>query len=53
LQSVEGRKQYFFEKKAAPARREPNTFAYWVRACGQGEGIKVFCFFFSKKKTFL
>jgi len=27
--------------------------AYWARACGQSQGMKVFCFFFSKKKTFL
>jgi hypothetical protein len=46
-QSGEGRKQFFFEKK------NQKTFAYWARACGQSEGVKVFCFFFSKKKTFL
>jgi len=46
-QSVEGRKQFFFEKK------NQKTFAYWAGACGQSEGVKVFCFFFSKKKTFL
>jgi len=46
-QSVEGRKQFFFEKK------NQKTFAYWARPCGQSEGVKVFCFFFSKKKTFL
>jgi hypothetical protein len=43
----EGRKQFFFEKK------NQKTFAYWAHACGQSEGVKVFCFFFSKKKTFL
>jgi hypothetical protein len=46
-QSGEGRKQFFFEKK------NQKTFAYWARACGHSEGVKVFCFFFSKKKTFL
>jgi hypothetical protein len=46
-QSGEGRKQFFFEKK------NQKTFAYWARAWGQSEGVKVFCFFFSKKKTFL
>jgi hypothetical protein len=46
-QSGEGRKQFFFEKK------NQKTFAYWARACGPSEGVKVFCFFFSKKKTFL
>jgi len=46
-QSGEGRKQFFFEKK------NQKTFAYWARACCQSEGVKVFCFFFSKKKTFL
>jgi hypothetical protein len=46
-QSAEGRKQFFFEKK------NQKTFAYWARACGQSKGVKVFCFFFSKKKTFL
>jgi len=40
-------KQFFFEKK------NQKTFAYWARACGQSEGVKVFCFFFSKKKTLL
>jgi hypothetical protein len=34
-QSVEGRKQFFFEKK------NQKTFAYWARACGQSEGVKV------------
>jgi hypothetical protein len=46
-QSGQERKQFFFEKK------NQKTFAYWARACGQSEGVKVFCFFFSKKKTFL
>jgi len=46
-QSGEGRKQFFFEKK------NQKTFDYWARACGQSEEVKVFCFFFSKKKTFL
>jgi hypothetical protein len=46
-QSGEERKQFFFEKK------NQKTFAYWARACGQSQGMKVFCFFFSKKKTFL
>jgi hypothetical protein len=46
-QSVEGRKQFFFEKK------NQKTFAYWACASGLSAGIKVFCFFFSKKKTFL
>jgi len=46
-QAGEGRKQFFFEKK------NQKTFAYWARACGQSEEVKVFCFFFSKKKTFL
>jgi hypothetical protein len=46
-QSGEGRKQFFFEKK------NQKTFAYWARACGQSQGVKVFCFFFSKKKAFL
>jgi hypothetical protein len=46
-QSGEERKQFFFEKK------NQKTFAYWARACGPSEGVKVFCFFFSKKKTFL
>jgi len=34
-------------------KKNQKTFAYWARACGQIEGVKVFCFFFSKKKTFL
>jgi hypothetical protein len=38
---------FFFEKK------NQKTFAYWARVCGQSQGMKVFCFFFSKKKTFL
>jgi len=46
-QSGEGRKQFFFEKK------NQKTFAFSARTCGQSEEVKVFCFFFSKKKTFL
>jgi hypothetical protein len=45
-QPVEGGKQFFFEKK------NQKTLVYCARAYGQSEGIKVFCFFFSKKKTF-
>jgi hypothetical protein len=43
------RKQFFFEKK------NQKTFGPWSRgvATGAPEGSKVFCFFFSKKKTFL
>jgi hypothetical protein len=37
-QSGEGRKQFFFEKKARPPCGNQKTFAYWARACGQSEG---------------
>jgi hypothetical protein len=54
----ERRKQFFFEKKAAPALREPKNSCFWnflsLLLCqigGETEGSKVFCFFFSKKKT--
>jgi hypothetical protein len=39
-------KQFFFEKK------NQKTFAICARASGQGAEVKVFCFFFSKKKAF-
>jgi hypothetical protein len=43
------RRMFFFEKK------NQKTFAIWDRAQGQrgAKKSKVFCFFFSKKKTFL
>jgi len=43
----------FLKKRRRPPGGNQKTFAYWARAYGQSEGIKVFCFFFSKKKTFL
>jgi hypothetical protein len=43
----------FLKKRRRPPGGNQKTFAYWARACGQSEGVKVFCFFFSKKKTFL
>jgi hypothetical protein len=45
----EARKQFFFEKK------NQKTFTLWRARCDwRGpQGIKVFCFFFSKKKSFL
>jgi len=45
-QSGEERKQFFFEKK------NQKTFAYWARACGQSEGVKVFASFFQKRRPF-
>jgi hypothetical protein len=46
---------FFFEKKAEPARREPKKFCSLSRTSDQRapKEEKVFCFFFSKKKTFL
>jgi len=41
------------ESRSFLKKRTKKTFAYWGRACGQSEGVKVFCFFFSKKKAFL
>jgi hypothetical protein len=55
-QSGEGRKEEsssFLKKRRRPPCGNQKTFAYWARACGLSEGVKVFCFFFSKKKTFL
>jgi hypothetical protein len=43
----------FLKKRRRPPCGNQKTFAYWARACGQSEGIKVFCFFFSKKKALL
>jgi Uma2 family endonuclease len=43
----------FLKKRRRPPCGNQKTFAYWARACGQSQGMKVFCFFFSKKKTFL
>jgi hypothetical protein len=42
-------RMFFFEKK------NQKTFALWRARCDwRGpQGIKVFCFFFSKKKSFL
>jgi hypothetical protein len=38
---------FFFEKK------NQKTFAPALRRAAVGEGVKVFCFFFSKEKAFL
>jgi hypothetical protein len=51
---VEERKQFFLEKKAEPALREPKTFMIIAPLSGKSRDsdIKVFCFFSSEKKAF-
>jgi hypothetical protein len=54
------RKQFFFEKKepknfsrALRAKRLPVALEAWHRLSPRLQRIKVFCFFFAKKKRFL
>jgi hypothetical protein len=49
-QSAEGRKQFFFEKKAAPALREPKNFCLWGARLRPERGNKSFLLLFFKKE---
>jgi hypothetical protein len=49
-QSGEGRKQFFFEKKAAPARREPKNFCLLGARLRPERGSKSFLPLFFKKE---
>jgi hypothetical protein len=49
-QSGEGRKQFFFEKKAAPALREPKNFCLLGARLRPERGRKSFLLLFFKKE---